>query len=50
MRGMSGVEVAKRLKNANPKMNILFVTGFSEYKGEAMDMKASGSFFFNAAV
>ena len=28
MRGMNGVEVAKRLKNANPKMNIIFVTGF----------------------
>ena len=23
-------------------MNIIFVTGFSEYKGDAMDMKASG--------
>lgn len=42
MRGMNGVEVAKRLKNANPKMNIIFVTGFSEYKSDAMDMKASG--------
>ena len=42
MRGMTGVEVAKRLKEINPKMNIIFVTGFSEYKGEAMDMKASG--------
>ncbi len=42
MRGMDGVEVAKRLKGINPKMNIIFVTGFSEYKGDAMDMKASG--------
>ena len=42
MRGMNGVEVAKRLKDINPKMNIIFVTGFSEYKGDAMDMKASG--------
>ena len=42
MRGMTGVEVAKRLKEINPKMNIIFVTGFSEYKSEAMDMKASG--------
>ena len=42
MRGMNGVEVAKRLKEINPKMNIIFVTGFSEYKGDAMDMKASG--------
>ena len=36
------LEVAKRLKDINPKMNIIFVTGFSEYKGDAMDMKASG--------
>lgn len=42
MRGMTGVEVAKKLKKINPKMNIIFVTGFSEYKGDAMDMKASG--------
>ena len=42
MRGMTGVEVAKTLKGINPKMNIIFVTGFSEYKGDAMDMKASG--------
>ena len=39
MRGMNGVEVAKRLKEINRKMNIIFVTGFSEYKA---DMKASG--------
>ena len=42
MRGMNGVEVAKRLKQSNPKMNIIFVTGFSEYKADAMDMRASG--------
>lgn len=42
MRGINGVELAKLLKEINPKMNIVFVTGFSEYKGDAMDMKASG--------
>ena len=42
MRGINGVELAKQLKKTNPKMNIIFVTGFSEYKGDAMDMKASG--------
>ena len=42
MRGMNGVELAKKLKDANPKMNIIFVTGFSEYKADAMDMRASG--------
>ena len=42
MRGMNGVELAKELKTVNPKMNIIFVTGFSEYAGEAMSMHASG--------
>ena len=42
MWGMTGVELAKHLKEINPKMNIIFVTGFSEYTGEAMKMHASG--------
>ena len=42
MRGMNGVELAKRLKEINPKMNIIFVTGFSEYAGDAMSLHASG--------
>ena len=42
MRGMNGVELAKHLKEINPKMNIIFVTGFSEYAGEAMGLHASG--------
>ena len=42
MRGMNGVELAKKLKEINPKINIIFVTGFSEYTGEAMGLHASG--------
>ena len=42
MRGMNGVELAKELKSVNPKMNIIFVTGFSEYTGDAMKLHASG--------
>ncbi|MBR1824650.1 MAG: response regulator [Ruminococcus sp.] len=42
MRGMNGVELAKKLKEVNPKINIIFVTGFSEYTGEAMGLHASG--------
>ena len=42
MRGMNGVELAKELKAVNPKMNIIFVTGFSEYTGDAMKLHASG--------
>ena len=42
MRGMNGVDLAKSLKETNPKMNIIFVTGYSEYAGEAMSLHASG--------
>ena len=42
MGGMTGVELAKELKAVNPKMNIIFVTGFSEYTGDAMRLRASG--------
>ncbi len=42
MRGMNGVELAKKLKDLNPKINIIFVTGFDEYTGDAMAMHASG--------
>lgn len=42
MRGMNGVELAKELKSVNPKMNIIFVTGFSEYANDAMKLHASG--------
>ena len=42
MSTMTGVELAKELKGVNPKMNIIFVTGFSEYMGDAMQLRASG--------
>lgn len=42
MRGKTGVELAKELKEINPKMNIIFVTGFDEYTGDAMRLHASG--------
>ena len=42
MRGMNGVELARQLKQVNPKMNIIFVTGFSDYTGDAMRLHASG--------
>lgn len=42
MRGMTGVELAKKLKDINPKLNIIFVTGFDQYTGDAMAMRASG--------
>lgn len=42
MRGMTGVELAKKLKDLNPKLNIIFVTGFDQYTGDAMRLHASG--------
>ena len=42
MRGTTGVALAKRLKELSPKCNIIFVTGYEEYTGDAMSMHASG--------
>ena len=39
---MSGIELARELKLINPKINIVFATGFSEYMKEGFDMRASG--------
>ena len=42
MREENGVSVAKKMKEQNPKINIIFVTGFSDYMREAFDLYASG--------
>ena len=42
MAGMSGVELAEQLKLRNPDINIIFATGFGEYRKEAYDLHASG--------
>ena len=42
MSGMSGVELAEQLKMRNPDINIIFATGFEEYRKEAYDLHASG--------
>ena len=42
MAGMSGVELAEQLKFLNPEINIIFATGFEEYRKEAFDLHASG--------
>ena len=39
---MSGVELAEQLKMRNPDINIIFATGFEEYRKEAYDLHASG--------
>ena len=39
---MSGVSLAEQLKLRNPEINIIFATGFEEYRKEAYDLHASG--------
>lgn len=42
MFGMTGLELAKRLKDLTPEINIIFVTGYSQYTGDALKLRASG--------
>lgn len=39
---LSGVDAARKLKEIYPKVNIIFVTAYGEYTGDAMSMHASG--------
>ncbi len=38
----NGIELAYKLKIINPKINIIFVTGYDEFYREAFDLHASG--------
>ena len=42
MPGMTGVTLAGKLREIHPLMNVFFVTGYDEYKADAMDIHASG--------
>ena len=42
MREMSGIILARKLKEICPKVNIVFVTGYSQYTNEAFALHASG--------
>ncbi len=42
MAGINGIALAKMLKDISPQMNIIFVTGYSEYMGMALGMHVSG--------
>ena len=42
MGAVSGIRIAKKLQAVNPKINIVFVTGFLEYAPEAFELRASG--------
>ena len=39
---ISGIDVAKQMKIINPKINIIFVTGYSEYAQMAINLRVSG--------
>lgn len=39
---MNGLELSKRLKDIQPEVNIVFVTAYSDYMGDAWDMYVSG--------
>lgn len=42
MAELDGVEMAEQLKVRNPDVNIIFATGFEQYRGAAFDLHASG--------
>ncbi|MCR4999734.1 MAG: response regulator [Lachnospiraceae bacterium] len=42
MRDISGIDLAKHLKDINPSINIIFTTGYGEFAGMAFDLHASG--------
>lgn len=41
MPGLNGIEFANKLKKLYPKTNFIFVTGYSDYMGEAFKVDAS---------
>lgn len=42
MSDMDGISLAKRLKQKNPKINIIFVTAYQKYAMEALSLHSSG--------
>ena len=40
--GMSGVELARRLKALNPRVNVVFATGYGDYMADAFELHSSG--------
>ena len=42
MPGMTGLELARLIKTRAPRVNIIFVTGYSQYALEALSMRPSG--------
>lgn len=42
LRNTNGVTLAKQMKLLNPRVNIIFSTGYGDYREEAFDLHASG--------
>ncbi len=42
MPGMNGIDLARELKRRNPKVNIVFATGYGEYMADAFALHSSG--------
>jgi len=42
MPGMNGLELARELKRLNPRVNVVFATGYGEYMADAFAMHSSG--------
>lgn len=42
MPGMNGIELARELKRINPKINLIFATGYGEYMADAFSLHSSG--------
>jgi len=42
MPGLNGINLAKKLRETNPQINIIFATGYDEYAKESYDVQASG--------
>lgn len=41
IKGITGLQLAQKLQEYNPKINIIFCTGYSEYSMEALDLYCS---------
>ncbi|MDO4459706.1 MAG: response regulator [Clostridia bacterium] len=42
MRGINGINIAQSLREKNPRVNVIFCTGYSEYALDAWDLDCSG--------
>lgn len=42
LRDINGIELARRLKEKNPQINVVFTTGYGDFAGDAFSLHASG--------